>query len=137
MQPCTNFSEETCKRYNYLKNKQEDYKRNRINYRNRWKVHYQKRKDYYKNKNNKRRLKIKELYDYVDINYVFSEKCNWVCGICSLPVDKTLKYPDPLSASLDHIIPVSKGGGHTTSNVQLAHLLCNLKKSDKLLTSEQ
>ena len=28
-----------------------------------------------------------------------------VCGICGKPVDKTLKYPDPMSPTVDHIIP--------------------------------
>lgn len=61
---------------------------------------------------------------------VFDE-CNWKCGICGLPVDKFLKYPNKLSASLDHIIPLAKGGKHVRKNVQLAHLLCNMKKHTK------
>lgn len=60
------------------------------------------------------------------------EQNSWICGICGEKVDKHLKYPDPLSQSLDHIIPLSKGGTHTRNNVQLAHLRCNLRKSDKL-----
>lgn len=60
------------------------------------------------------------------------ERDEWVCGICSESVDRSLKYPDPKSASLDHIIPLSKGGGHTMGNVQLAHLGCNCRKHDKL-----
>ena len=56
------------------------------------------------------------------------EDCNWVCGICGLPVDKKLKYPNKLSASLDHIIPLAKGGKHVRANVQLAHLICNMSK---------
>ena len=57
-----------------------------------------------------------------------------VCGICGQPVDLTLKFPDPMSPTVDHIIPVSKGG-HPSSleNLQLAHRWCNRQKSDKLL----
>ena len=33
-----------------------------------------------------------------------------VCGICGKPVDKELKYPHPLSACVDHIVPIAKGG---------------------------
>lgn len=29
-----------------------------------------------------------------------------ICGICGLPVDMSLKYPDPMSKSIDHIIPI-------------------------------
>ena len=58
-----------------------------------------------------------------------------ICGICGRPVDKSLKAPDPMSPTVDHIIPVSKGG-HLTDihNLQLAHWICNRLKSDKLVT---
>ena len=55
-----------------------------------------------------------------------------ICGICGLPVDKSLKYPDPMCATVDHIIPVDKGGTNELSNLQLAHHYCNRQKSDKL-----
>lgn len=35
--------------------------------------------------------------------------------------------------SIDHIVPISKGGSHTWDNVQLAHKQCNSIKSDKTL----
>ena len=35
--------------------------------------------------------------------------------------------------SIDHIIPVSRGGTHTWDNVQLAHRYCNSIKSNKLV----
>src|ERR1019366_5468042 len=56
---------------------------------------------------------------------------NHLCGICHQPVDMTLRCPHPLSHSLDHIIPLARGGTHTKENVQLAHLICNTRKSDK------
>ena len=57
-----------------------------------------------------------------------------VCAICGKPVDKSLKYPHPLSATVDHIIPIARGG-HPSSidNLQLAHFTCNRQKSDKLV----
>ena len=55
------------------------------------------------------------------------------CGICGKPVDFTLKYPHPMSACIDHIIPVAKGGHPSDiGNLQLAHWTCNRQKSDKL-----
>lgn len=57
-----------------------------------------------------------------------------VCGICGLPVDLSYKYPHPLSACIDHIIPISKGGHPSDiDNLQLAHMMCNRQKSDKLM----
>lgn len=57
-----------------------------------------------------------------------------VCGICGKPVDKNLRWPNPLSPTVDHIIPLDKGG-HPSSleNLQLAHFVCNRQKSDKVI----
>jgi 5-methylcytosine-specific restriction endonuclease McrA len=52
------------------------------------------------------------------------------CGICGMEVDSAIKYPHPMSASIDHIIPIAKGGNHCLSNVQLAHFICNSHKQD-------
>lgn len=55
------------------------------------------------------------------------------CGICGLPVDKSLKYPHPLSPVIDHIIPINRNGHPSDiNNLQLAHWQCNRQKSDKL-----
>ena len=57
-----------------------------------------------------------------------------VCGICGKPVDFSLKYPHPLSACIDHIVPITKGGHPSDiDNLQLAHWTCNRQKSDKLV----
>jgi 5-methylcytosine-specific restriction endonuclease McrA len=57
-----------------------------------------------------------------------AERDGYVCGICQESVDMTLLWPDPMSPSQDHIIPLFMGGEHIRSNVQLAHLVCNFKK---------
>ena len=57
-----------------------------------------------------------------------------VCGICGKPVDKTLRPPHPLSPTVAHIIPVSRGGHPSDiSNLQLAHRCCNREKSNKMI----
>ena len=58
------------------------------------------------------------------------ERDQYCCGICG---DKTLsceKVPHPLAPTLDHIVPLSKGGSHTAGNLQCAHFRCNSKKAD-------
>lgn len=66
-------------------------------------------------------------YEPVNRQRVF-ERDGWRCGICKGKVNPRLSYPHDMSASLDHIIPMSLGGGHLYVNVQLAHLKCNVDK---------
>lgn len=60
--------------------------------------------------------------------YIY-ERDGWLCGICGQKIKKRLKYPNPLSKSIDHIIPLIKGGSDSPINVQAAHLRCNMIKS--------
>lgn len=55
-------------------------------------------------------------------------RSGWQCGICGDPIPRDAACPDPLSASLDHIIALSRGGSHTYSNCQASHLVCNIRK---------
>lgn len=60
-----------------------------------------------------------------------------ICGICGKPVDFTLKYPNKWAATVDHIIPINKGGHKSDiDNLQLAHFYCNRMKSDKLFDAK-
>lgn len=57
-----------------------------------------------------------------------------ICAICGRPVDMELKSPDPMSPTVDHIIPINKGGHPSDiNNLQLAHWICNRMKSDKVI----
>ncbi len=59
------------------------------------------------------------------------------CAICGEPCnfnDKTYgNGSGPYYPSIDHVIPLSKGGGHTWNNVQIAHIICNALKNDKVV----
>ena len=95
----------------------------------RWKVEPwsdRRRANYHKRRALKRQLPA----DDISHEFVY-ERDGWVCGICNEPVDKKLVWPDPRSKSLDHVKPLSKGGHHVLSNVQLAHLECNVRKGDE------
>ncbi|WP_423797180.1 HNH endonuclease [Mycobacteroides abscessus] len=39
-----------------------------------------------------------------------------------------------MSASLDHVVPMSLGGDHLSTNVQCAHLKCNMDKGARCST---
>lgn len=76
----------------------------------------------------KRRASLRSAeYESFDIRSIY-ERDGWVCGLCGEGISQDRQYPDPLSVSLDHIIPISRGGSHTKENVQAAHLVCNIKK---------
>lgn len=62
---------------------------------------------------------------------VFQRDCGQ-CKLCLLDVDKNAVYPDPLAGTIDHVIPLSKGGTHTYDNVQLAHSICNSRKGNRI-----
>lgn len=55
---------------------------------------------------------------------------NGVCGICGLPVPARSDPGNIWAATVDHIVPISKGGLHMKSNCQLAHRICNSMKLD-------
>lgn len=71
------------------------------------------------------------VVDLFDRDAVF-ERDTWTCGICREPVAKDASPFDPLSATVDHIVPLSRGGEHTLANAQCAHLRCNSIKRDAL-----
>jgi len=41
-------------------------------------------------------------------------------------------FPEPMSATVDHIVPVSLGGAHTEDNMQAAHFFCNTAKGARI-----
>lgn len=49
-----------------------------------------------------------------------------LCALCGKPIEKMK------DATIDHIVPLSKGGVHGVKNMQLAHLKCNQKKGNNL-----
>jgi hypothetical protein len=69
--------------------------------------------------------------EHVDVLALF-EAAGWTCALCSAPVDQDRRWPDPMSPSLDHKVPLTRGGGHTTENTQLAHLGCNIRKGNRV-----
>ena len=67
-------------------------------------------------------------------NKAILKKTATVCALCGMPIDKSLKYPDPMSFTVDHIIPAKLGGNSNIDNLQPAHWICNRQKGAKLLT---
>jgi len=55
-----------------------------------------------------------------------------ICGICG-------EFVERKAMTLDHLVPISRGGEHTADNLQTAHRVCNCRKHartmDELLAS--
>jgi 5-methylcytosine-specific restriction endonuclease McrA len=55
----------------------------------------------------------------------------WQCRLCGGRLDERLAYPHPQSPSVDHIVAKALGGLDVSSNLQAAHLRCNVLKGTK------
>lgn len=91
-----------------------------------------------KNGHSRRRArKFNVPYENVDRLSVFQRdeyKC-WICGkktLSDFALSEGSSCPHPDSPTLDHVIPLSKGGPHSYSNTKCACFLCNCLKSDKI-----
>lgn len=78
------------------------------------------------------------LLEKVDLDMLI-ERDGGVCHICGMKVDKR-KKPGSRTAkrgdmsrypTVDHIVPISRGGETSWSNVKLAHLSCNSRRGAK------
>lgn len=58
----------------------------------------------------------------------------WMCNICLDTINPKLRKPNPMAATVDHLVPLCKGGTHTWDNVAPAHAACNFAKGDMLLS---
>ncbi len=59
------------------------------------------------------------------------ERDQWICQLCDKPIDRELRYPDPMCASIDHVVPISMGGSNSAENLQATHHLCNTSAGNK------
>jgi len=80
----------------------------------------------------KRRATLREVtVEDVESMAVY-DRDGWACGICEIGIPRVTVWPHPLSPSLDHITAISRGGHHSYSNTQAAHLACNMSKGARI-----
>lgn len=75
--------------------------------------------------NRRRARKLAQFVAPVD-PVTIRDRDKGLCGICGHAVASD-------EQSLDHIVPLARGGTHEPANVQLAHRSCNSRKGAKLL----
>jgi len=63
------------------------------------------------------------------------ERDEWTCYLCHVVLDPEADPFDPLSPTVDHVIPLTKGGDHSLANTKTACLRCNSIKGDRETTS--
>lgn len=77
--------------------------------------------------------KIQQEHERNKITPALREKIkqrdNYTCQLCGKQMF------DNVGLHIDHIIPISKGGKTVESNLQVLCSVCNLKKSDKIITT--
>jgi 5-methylcytosine-specific restriction endonuclease McrA len=59
------------------------------------------------------------------------DRDQWRCHICRRKLSADVTWPHPRSASVDHLVPLSKGGEHSPENVETACLQCNISKGNR------
>ena len=89
-------------------------------------------------KNREERLRGAALVDFDISLSKLCERDKGICYICGKPVNWDDHYSKngyfiagDMYPSIEHIIPISKGGEHSWSNVKLAHRRCNYLKSNR------
>lgn len=77
--------------------------------------------------NTSRRRARMKCAEVLPIDYeAVQRRSNWLCGICDQAIAEGSDF------DYDHIIPIAKGGAHSTNNLQMAHPICNRRKSDRM-----
>jgi hypothetical protein len=55
-----------------------------------------------------------------------ADRDGWRCYRCKGPIDRRLRYPHPMSVSLEHIVPLAHGGApYDERNCTVSHLTHN------------
>jgi 5-methylcytosine-specific restriction endonuclease McrA len=54
------------------------------------------------------------------------------CHLCGRDIDYTAGWLDPLSFTIDHVVPLNRGGLDVRDNLAAAHRRCNRLKSDRI-----
>lgn len=83
-------------------------------------------------KNGRRRARLLDAFVAdVDPQAIWNRD-RGICQLCGERIDADLIWPDPMSKTIDHVVPLAMGGTHEPANVQLAHALCNCIKGDRI-----
>lgn len=95
-------------------------------YNRRW---VEENRDRHNAKKHRRRAREAEAFvEDIDPAVVY-RRDRGTCYLCGRQVPRVVD--DALSPSLDHVIPLVRGGPHSYDNIRLAHRICNARKGAK------
>ena len=80
-------------------------------------------------KDRRRALERKAFIEDVSRHEVF-ERDGYRCHLCGRKTDRRQTVPHPRSPTIDHIVPLARGGKHERSNCRTACFRCNCIKQD-------
>jgi hypothetical protein len=64
------------------------------------------------------------------------ERDEWLCWICGRLTDVAAELSTELYPTIDHVHPISRGGGDEPENLRCCCFRCNVWKSDRLYPNE-
>lgn len=94
----------------------------------------------YKNRRADKRVPVDQQVDRITLKKLF-KRDNGICYLCGCECDwndwktsqKGNTYPGDKYPTIEHVIPISKGGLNAWDNVRLACWKCNLDKADGII----
>lgn len=90
---------------------------------------------YHNEKKERRRVKsFTKESSQISVQTLY-ERDRGVCWICGKPCRLDVDYNDNHYPSIDHLIPISKGGKDEWGNVKLAHRICNSVRGARIYTA--
>lgn len=96
----------------------------------RWKrAHFTLVQDYGHNRRAKQHAVGAERVDAI----IVAERDDWQCWLCGDAIDKSLRWPNRYYRSIDHVVPLSRGGTHTYDNIRITHWICNVRKNNQII----
>ena len=91
----------------------------------------------------RRAQKLSTQVGTIDLEIAW-KRSGGICFLCGVPMNrhiphhwfdsKGVQHRNPGFPSLEHIIPLSRGGTHTQENLTYTHLICNITKNNRVLT---
>ncbi|WP_420093170.1 HNH endonuclease [Mycolicibacterium sphagni] len=79
----------------------------------------------------RRRARLRDAFvSSVSPIEIFKRDHYW-CYLCNRRTSDDAKVPDPLAPTIDHVIPLAKGGAHEPGNCRTACFECNVRKGDR------